>query len=463
MAIPKSGEGNLARAMASLEGVPLLDTIVRRRSRRFALGHDLDGGPLSYRSKHEPVPLSLEEEAIIVFAGSGITGFSLGELPYSRGKNPASGGGNIMVTPFARTISSADGVNSAILFVLNDDGAFQIRRPQDYERDDLPELVELAHERRFTELYERNRIRVADSRPQIPRGTPDTPPFNVWSTNVPGSTYCVLVSEPTTLALTVLFLILGEEMGFYLFDDHNGYRPAGLKPFAKSKGGHLHDDPNDLRVGTILEFESYLLELTAVEQGLMLQNLELATEALGLGGFPHYGAQKWSWFEALGFTMKDFKLSELIGRGSLGTTLMNMVGKNPVIPHPMGLEVDGEVTVKPYCPPWYSSMEEAVYAFVDAKYAEGKGVYRDGSDASALKDPSAIGSGVDEYSQANIDAVVAYCEYVHRTYGRFFGNFGPLRSLMAYQVHHLDTEFYDRFYRPGAYRDAHREHFDLWH
>jgi hypothetical protein len=92
----------------------------------------------------------------------------------------------------------------------------------------------------------------------------------------------VIVSEPTTLFLTVLFLILGEDMGFYLFDDHNGYRPAGLKPFAKSKGGHLHDDPNDLRVGTILEVESYLLELTAVEQGLMLQNLELATEALGL-------------------------------------------------------------------------------------------------------------------------------------------------------------------------------------
>ena len=100
---------------------------------------------------------------------------------------------------------------------------------------------------------------------------------------------------------------------------------------------------------------------------------------------------------------------------------------------------------------------------VDAKYAQGKGVYRDGSDASALKDPSAIGSSVDEYSQANIDAVVAYCEYVHRTYGRFFGNFGPLRSLMAYQVHHIDTEFYDRFYRAGAYRDAHRDHFDTWH
>ena len=61
MAISKAGEGNLTRALESLEGVPLLDTIVRRRSRRFALGHDLDGGPLSYRSEHEPVPLSKDE------------------------------------------------------------------------------------------------------------------------------------------------------------------------------------------------------------------------------------------------------------------------------------------------------------------------------------------------------------------------------------------------------------------
>jgi hypothetical protein len=34
---------------------------------------------------------------------------------------------------------------------------------------------------------------------------------------------------------------------------------------------------------------------------------------------------------------------------------------------------------------------------------------------------------------------------------------------MAFQAHHVDTEFYDRFYRPGAYREAHREHFAVWH
>lgn len=33
----------------ALDGVSLIDTIVKRRSRRFALGHELDGGPLSSR------------------------------------------------------------------------------------------------------------------------------------------------------------------------------------------------------------------------------------------------------------------------------------------------------------------------------------------------------------------------------------------------------------------------------
>jgi hypothetical protein len=94
-------------------------------------------------------------------------------------------------------------------------------------------------------------------------------------------------------------------------------------------------------------------------------------------------------------------------------------------------------TVKPYCPPHYASIEEAVHAFVDSKYAPGKSVFRDGSDASAVKDTVAFAAGIDEYSEAKIDAAVPYSEYVHSRYGRFLGNFGPLRSLIAYQAHHI--------------------------
>ncbi|MGH2866192.1 MAG: hypothetical protein ACRDNK_01305 [Solirubrobacteraceae bacterium] len=28
---------------------------------------------------------------------------------------------------------------------------------------------------------------------------------------------------------------------------------------------------------------------------------------------------------------------------------------------------------------------------------------------------------------------------------------------------HLDLEFYDRFFKPGAYLDSHRHHFEVWH
>ena len=88
-------------------------------------------------------------------------------------------------------------VGSAILFVLNDDGAFQIRRPQRLSQESLAELVELARRHEFVELYERAKIRVADHRPEIVGRPLYTPPFNRWSANLPGSTYFVLVSDIT--------------------------------------------------------------------------------------------------------------------------------------------------------------------------------------------------------------------------------------------------------------------------
>ena len=59
--------------------------------------------------------------------------------------------------------------------------------------------------------------------------------------------------------------------------------------------------------------------------------------------------------------------------------------------------------------------------------------------------------------------MIGYCEYVYDHYGQFPANFGPIRTLMAFQAHHIDTAFYDRFYRPGAYTAAHATHFEQWH
>jgi len=36
--------------------------------------------------------------------------------------------------------------------------------------------------------------------------------------------------------------------------------------------------------------------------------------------------------------------------------------------------------------------------------------------------------------------------------------------LFAYiQAQHIDLDFYDKYYRPGAYTPAHRDHMKKWH
>lgn len=277
----------------SLATYPLLDAMLRRRSRRFALGNDLRGGAFSYTSQQAAVPLSNDEEAILAFAGAGVTGFVYGELPYEPAAGPETGGGQVMVSMLGRTFASADAAATNMLFINRDDATYAMRRPQDFPRSDIPELARLAADGQFTELYERSRIRIADRRSEIPREVPFTPPFNKWSTNLPGATYFVPVIDMTALYLTVLFAALGEEFAYFFHDDRDWLaRAAGIQRFAKSKGGHLHDNVHEGRVGTIDELETYMLELCSIEQGLMLQNLMLATEALGLGGFPHYGAHR---------------------------------------------------------------------------------------------------------------------------------------------------------------------------
>ena len=154
----------------------------------------------------------------------------------------------------------------------------------------------------------------------------------------------------------------------------------------------------------------------------MLQNMQLATEALGLGGFPHFGAQKYQWFEDW---LPDGRRPDrkLTRRGRVVTTAMNLLGKNPVIPHPLGLEVDGEMTVKPYRPPWYGSMEEAVHAYLEVKFGA-NGVFADGR-SGAWRDVPGVQKQVARHTQANIDAVIAYCEYVTGSTGAFRATSAP--------------------------------------
>ena len=154
--------------------------------------------------------------------------------------------------------------------------------------------------------------------------------------------------------------------------------------------------------------------------------------------------------------MKDRTFAQVLHKGFFGTLLMRLLKKNVTIPQAVGLEKNGEVLIKPYAPPYYPTMEAAVRAFVARQVRARPGHLPELAAAGAWQNPEAVQAAIPEYSEANIQAVIAYCEYVMKHYGQFPANYGPIRSLMAFQVHHIDRAFYDHFFLPGAYTERPR-------
>lgn len=427
---------------ARLGQYPLVTALLARRSRRFGKGMRLNGGPLAYQSTHSPQPLSLPEEAALAFAACGITGYALAELPYQTGDVPEASSGNIMCHFVGRTVPSGDAMHDCTVFILNDEGAWLLRRPQDFPRSEIPHLVEAAHQQRFVELYQQSRVRVADRRPDLPRQWPYVAPFNKYAANVAGTTYLLPVVEVTALYVNVLLTFFDDEFRMFVVDDHDDYRPAGLAPFARSAGGHLEDDPKECRLATVSGLDTWMAQFCSIEQGGILQNLGLMSVALGLGGYPHFAAHPWAWFQALGFRMEEVSASRLRGQPP--------AAGEPTVPTAVGLEVGSQVLLKPFCPPYYKDMEEAVLALVNYKFAPGTGTFRDGGGATAWKDGARVQAGIPKYKDRTVAATIAYCDYVYRRYGRFPASTGPFHTLLAYQAHHVDLDFYEKYYRPEA-------------
>jgi hypothetical protein len=53
---------------------PLSEAIAGRRARRFCLGAEIPDGVLSYKSKHDPLPLSEIEQLLLLSYMGGVTG-----------------------------------------------------------------------------------------------------------------------------------------------------------------------------------------------------------------------------------------------------------------------------------------------------------------------------------------------------------------------------------------------------
>lgn len=426
----------------------LFEVLLNRRSRRVGLGMSIPSGPLQYKSPHAPVPLTEDEEAALAFAACGITGYALADLSYG-----AREGGSMLVGRLGRTIASPDAVNAVSVLVTNDSGTFLLKRPQDFAPAEFLELVSLARKGALTDLYRRTRVQLSARRTAPPLDPGHNFSINRWSLYAPGTTYFLPIIETTALTINALLELFAEDMGVFLRDERAWYRPAGIDRFARSRGGNLHDDPRDLRSATIQMMESSLLESMATEHGMVLQNLALMTEALGLGGFPNFARHEYSWFKAAGFRMQSMSASRYAGASPLLATLARWLGKDPVLEYPVGLERDNQTLLKPFCPPYYKSMEDAIRVFVQAKFGE-HGSYQRGIQQSAWRDSTSSAAKIPAPSASAVEATVAYCDYVFSRYGRFPAYTAPFRTVIGFQVCRVDADFYDRFYEPEALSDS---------
>ena len=106
-----------------------MDAVFERRSRRFGLGMEIEKGPLAYKSKHEPVPLSELEEALIVWNGLGVKNINLSDFPPHVGLD-------LEMQFTSRTIPALGDVHRTELFYTNDHGTYMVKL-HDKQADDF--------------------------------------------------------------------------------------------------------------------------------------------------------------------------------------------------------------------------------------------------------------------------------------------------------------------------------------
>ena len=116
------------------------------------------------------------------------------------------------------------------------------------------------------------------------------------------------------------------------------------------------------------------------------------------------------------------------------------------------------------CPPNYDTMGEAVDAVVADKFGPRRHLQR--------QDCSRIYKGefgerylheAGDYAADVIDCARDICTYIYETHGRFPAHCDAIHVPGVWlQAHHVENEYYDRFFRDGL-TDAHRRHDARWH
>jgi hypothetical protein len=225
-------------------------------------------------------------------------------------------------------------------------------------------------------------------------------------------------------------------------------------------GGVITDDVNRRAIPGIEKFRAIVdtsstMPLTFMEQWCMAEvAVELSTscyagalmlQAMGLGGWMFNGFDPFSVLGASGNP-------DVPGLGFRYDT-----DERWPYPNPTGLAG----VMEGFCPPHYPDMRAAVEAVCERKFGPGGPFNPD--TPGPWKDSRKVRGAAQIHSEEFRECVALQAQYVFDTFGKFPGTVPSMFVITILQAHHLDLEFYDKFYKPGAYLRTHDEHMARWH
>lgn len=410
---------------------PLVESLLGRRSRRFFMGAEIPDGVFAYESRFEPMPLSEPEKLLVLCAMAGNTGWNH-LIPYNDRYAPhlpnyarAAGG---------RTFPSSAGFQTSESFFTDDDGVYmlQSRDARDLREIKDDDILALA----ATLDGHRSRIRkLAKGRLYLPPRDPHIESHNHWVVNRPGSLFVFPMAD---VALhNILNFCYYLQNGYALYDDVHGKKIAGLERFK-----HLYDPDNLLPLSYV---ERYSLTEATTELVISCYAGALMLQAMGLGGWMFNGVNPYSILGASGDP-------EVPGLGFSFDQRSDWA-----VPNVTGLKG----VFEGHCPPHFPDMKSAVESAIRMKFGPG-GPFHDQT-PGPWKDTAGVRSSARAHGDEFQACVSLQSQYILDRFGKLPGTVPTILVFTYLQAHHLDPEFYDRFYRPGSYLRTHAEHMSQWH
>lgn len=409
----------------------LVDAIFGRRSRRFFMGAEIPDGIFSYKSRYTTVPLSDEEKLLILSSCGANTSWhhmifrAQRYAPHLPNYSGAAGG---------RTFPSSAGFHTSVTFFTDDNGVYYLdmRDAPAFSRRHSDGTLSIPDMLSFVE----NRIhKLQIGRLDLPHEPPFVEPHNTWVVNQPGSFLIIPVADLSQHILLNLCYML--QNGLVIYDDVNRCAIPGIEEF-----NSIVDISNTWPLTFVDQWS--LGEATA-ELSTSCYAGSLMLQAIGLGGWMFNGIDAFSVLGASG------------NENIKGLGFRYDKNENWPYPNPTGLQG----IMEGYCPPHFNNMRDAVEAICDRKFNRNGPFHPE--TPGPWKHSKEVRAAAQVHSEQFRRCIALQAQYIYDTFGKFPATVPSIFCIVYLQAHHLDLEFYNRFFEKGAYLQTHEEHMGRWH